>query len=542
MKSCSALALLCFCISASAVSPPLWSPDLGNGGYKNPVLFADYSDPDVIRVGDDFYLTASSFNCVPGLPILHSKDLVNWTIVGHAFQRFNYGNYDTPRHGNGVWAPSIRFHDGQFYIFYGDPDFGIFMARTANPAGPWQPLVRVREARGWIDCCPFWDDDGRAYLVHAFAASRAGFANVLHLNRMNPDGTSLLDDGKLIIDGTADGLTTLEGAKMYKRGAYYYILAPAGGVTGGYQMAFRSKDIYGPYEQKKVLAQGGTPINGPHQGGLVELKSGESWFMHFQDRGAYGRITHLEPVHWVGDWPLMGTNRDAQGLGEPVLTCKKPDVGQTFPIEVPQTSDDFDSANLGLQWQWQANPGDQWFSLAARPGWLRLNAVPMPAGATNHWLVPNMLLQKFPAEQFTVTARLDPSQLSPGDECALIIMGMDYSFLAVQKTADGCRLTRVTCRNANTGGKDIPESSSTITKADPIFLKVQIKPGAFCDFSYSSDGNQFTPIGTSFRARPGRWIGAKVGLFCVSPSASPSTGTADFDWLRIRICPVKARA
>ena len=376
------MTLLALCASATVLarSPALWSPDLGNGDYRNPVIFADYSDPDVIRVGDEFYLTASSFNCAPGLPILHSKDLVNWTIIGHALPRFNYGNFDVPQHGNGVWAPSLRFHNGQFYIYYGDPDFGIFMTQTTNPAGPWQPLVCVRPARGWIDCCPFWDDDGSAYLVHAFAASRAGFANVLHLNRMSPDGASLLDDGKLIIDGHAAGLTTLEGAKLYKRGDCYYILAPAGGVTGGYQMAFRSKNIYGPYEAKKVLAQGTTPINGPHQGGWVELKSGESWFLHFQDRGPYGRVTHLEPVQWVQDWPLMGTDQDGQGLGQPVLTFKKPDVGRPWPVTVPQTSDEFDSSDLGLQWQWQANPKDQWFSLTARPGWLRLNAVPMPAG------------------------------------------------------------------------------------------------------------------------------------------------------------------
>jgi beta-xylosidase len=397
-------------------------------------------------------------------------------------------------------------------------------------------LLQVRQARGWIDCCPFWDDDGAAYLVHAFAASRAGFANVLHLHRMSPDGTRLLDDGKLIIDGNATGLTTLEGAKMCKRGGYYYILAPAGGVTAGFQMAFRSRNIYGPYEQKKVLAQGGTPINGPHQGGLVELKSGESWFIHFPDRGPYGRITHLEPVHWVQDWPLMGTNQDAQGLGEPVLTCKKPDVGRAFPIQVPQTSDDFDSGALGLQWQWQANPKDQWFSLDARPGWLRLYAVPMPADASNHWLVPNLLLQKFPAEQFIAAAKLDTSHLSAGDEAGLIIMGMDYSYLAVRKAAAGCRLTTVACRNANNGGKDAPESSAD-SPGDVVFLRVTVKPGAACQFGCSFNGKDFTSIGGTFRARAGRWIGAKVGLFCLSNPGAPLSGSADFDWFRFEAGP-----
>lgn len=530
------MTLLALCASATVLarSPALWSPDLGNGDYRNPVIFADYSDPDVIRVGDEFYLTASSFNCAPGLPILHSKDLVNWTIIGHALPRFNYGNFDVPQHGNGVWAPSLRFHNGRFCIYYGDPDFGIFMTQTTNPAGPWQPLVCVRPARGWIDCCPFWDDDGSAYLVHAFAASRAGFANVLHLNRMSPDGASLLDDGKLIIDGRAAGLTTLEGAKLYKRGDCYYILAPAGGVTGGYQMAFRSKNIYGPYEAKKVLAQGTTPINGPHQGGWVELKSGQSWFLHFQDRGPYGRVTHLEPVQWVQDWPLMGTDQDGQGLGQPVLTFKKPDVGRPWPVTVPQTSDEFDSSDLGLQWQWQANPKDQWSSLTARPGWLRLNAVPMPPDATNLWLVPNLLLQKFPAEQFIVTARLDVSHLSNGDRAGLIIMGMDYSYLAVEKTAAGCRLARIVCRNANTGGRDNEESSAD-TVGDLVCLRARISPGAACEFAYSLDGREFRTAGRSFQARAGRWIGAKVGLFSLSQPANHSSGSADFDWFRFEI-------
>ena len=243
----------------AAKAKPVLSPNIGDGFYTNPVIFADYSDPDVIRVGDDFYLTASSFNCVPGLPILHSRDLVNWTIVGHAFPKFNYGNFDAPQHGNGVWAPSLRHHNGEFYIYYGDPDFGIFMAKTKNPAGPWEPLACVREAKGWIDCCPFWDDDGNAYLVHAFANSRAGISNILHLNRMSPDGKSLLDDGQLIIDGNARGLTTLEGAKMYKRNGYYYVLAPAGGVTGGYQMAFRSKIFTGRTNRNKFSPKAARP-------------------------------------------------------------------------------------------------------------------------------------------------------------------------------------------------------------------------------------------------------------------------------------------
>lgn len=275
----------------------MWTADLGNGTYRNPILYADYSDPDVIRVGGDFYMTASSFAHTPGLPILHSKDLVNWKLIGHAVDRLP-GEYDGPvRHGDGVWAPSIRYHDGKFWIFFSAPDEGIYMTTAADPAGPWSPLHLVKEAKGWIDPCPFWDEDGRAYLVHAFARSRSGIKHRLKMCGMKPDGTGLLDDGVIIFDGELDH-PTMEGPKMYKRNGYYYIFAPAGGVPTGWQTILRSRDVYGPYEDKIVLQQGSTETNGPHQGGYVELESGESWFIHFQDRDAYGRIVHLQPMRW----------------------------------------------------------------------------------------------------------------------------------------------------------------------------------------------------------------------------------------------------
>lgn len=401
------LSLWCGCASrpsASGCVSQVWVADQGDGTYRNPVLFADYSDPDIIRVGDDFYLTASSFNCVPGLPILHSKDLVNWEIIGHAIQRFDDKRFDLPQHGNGIWAPSIRYHDGWFWIFVGDPDAGILMTKAQDPAGPWSPLHVVKEGKGLIDTCPLWDDDGNAYLVHAWANSRAGINSILTVHRMSPDGTKLLDDGQMVYDGRNGVAPTLEGPKFYKRNGWYYILAPAGGVKPGWQLALRSKNAFGPYEAKRVLEQGSTKINGPHQGGWVELKSGESWFLHFQDLDAYGRVVHLNPVHWVDDWPLMGMDMDGNGVGEPVARYKKPGVGKIYPLVTPAESDEFDAATLGLQWQWQANPQENWSSLTAKPGWMRLNALAMPAEAKNLWTAPNLLLQKLPALAFVATA------------------------------------------------------------------------------------------------------------------------------------------
>jgi len=508
-----------------------YSPDNGDGTYDNPIIFADYSDPDVIRVNDDFYLTASSFSCFPGLPVLHSRDLVNWTIIGHAIETYPIDRFKTPLHGGGVWAPAIRFHGGWFYVFFGDPDFGLFMARTRNPAGPWEPLVRLKDAKGWIDPCPFWDDDGKAYLVHAFAGSRAGISNILYLHRMSPDGTHLFDEGKLLIDGNAAGFTTLEGPKLYKRNGFYFIMAPGGGVSAGYQIVFRSKNIYGPYESRVVLQQGDTPVNGPHQGAWVETQTSQSWFIHFQETLPYGRITHLQPVRWVDDWPVMGDN------GKPVLRYQKPDVGKSSPIAVPQTSDEFDEPKLGLQWQWWANYHDSWYSLTARRGFLRLYAVD---GFSSIPLFnrPNLLLQKFPAEKFSATACIDMSHLVDGDRAGLVVAGMLMAALQVQRDPRGLRIVRTTSLSTRPQGLrgdplTPPDSDDCAISVDgkTIFLRVNVDSGGRCTFSFSRDGEKFTDIGPEFKAVNDLWIGAKVGIFC-NGAISPD-GFIDIDWFRL---------
>ncbi len=505
-------------------------PDLGDGTFCNPIIHADYSDPDVIRVGDDFYLTASSFNCAPGLPILHSRDLVNWKIIGHVFQNYPFAEFSSPQHGNGVWAPSLRFHSGEFYVYFGDPDRGVFMAKAKNPAGPWSPLHCVREAKGWIDTCPLWDDDGQAYLVHAWAKSRSGIKSILTVNRMSADGTQLLDDGQTVFDGAAHH-PTIEGPKFYKRNGYYYIFAPAGGVKTGWQTVLRSKNVFGPYEDKIVLAQGSTEINGPHQGGWVETQTGESWFMHFQDRDAYGRIVHLQPMHWLNDWPVMGNTSNGDGRGEPVAICKKPDVSSQQPVTVPETSDEFNASKLALQWQWHANFSESWFSLSARPGWLRLFSIPSPANATNLWSVPNLLLQKFPALEFTVTTKLDFSRLAVGERAGLVVMGIDYACLAIERTVRGFHLTKSVCKDAPKGDEGILEAEIPVTDGS-IILRLKVGHGAVCNFSYSPDGEDFSEIGKPFTAREGKWIGAKLGLFCLSEKIEANAGHADFDWFR----------
>ncbi|MBN2545765.1 MAG: glycoside hydrolase 43 family protein [Spirochaetes bacterium] len=508
--------------------------DNNDGTYKNPVIFGDYSDPDAIRVKDDFYLVSSSFNCIPGLQILHSKDLVNWTIKGKIIDKLPpYDVYAKPRHGCGVWAPSIRYNNGEFYVYFADPDYGIYMSKTDDPFGNWEPLILVKEAKGRIDPCPIWDDDGSVYLVHAWAKSRAGFKNILTLNKMNKEGTKITDEGVIIFDGTITQ-PTIEGPKFYKKYGYYYIFAPAGGVVNGWQTVLRSRNIYGPYEEKVVLYQGNTGINGPHQGAWIELESGESWFLHFQSRGAYGRIVHLQPMFWMDNWPVIGLDSDNDNKGEPVLKYKKPDVGSSYPIAVPQNSDDFEENELGLQWQWHANHKESWMSLAEKRGCLRLYPYPVFKNFKNFWDVPNLLLQKFCSDFFIVTAKLTFYPYSEDEKAGLIIMGRDYSYLSLNKTdKNKMKLSHVVCIDAESGmiEKEIEE---IFLDTDTVCLRVKIMNDEECFFSYSTDDHCFNDLKMGFTAKKGNWIGAKVGLFCINFNKNQKrSGYADFDWFKV---------
>ncbi len=496
-----------------------WIADLGNGYYKNPVLYADYSDPDVIRVEDDFYMTASSFTYVPGLPILHSKDLVNWEIINYAARRLQ-PVYDTPQHGCGVWAPSIRYHDGRFYIYYGDPDLGIMMTSTNDIYGEWDPLTCVFEGRGYIDTCPLWDDDGRAYIVHGYANSRCGIKSKLGLFEMTPDGKRVISEDKIIFDGTISH-PTLEGPKFYKRNGYYYIMAPAGGVPTGWQTVLRSKSVDGPYEDRIVLRQGLTDINGPHQGGWVELENGESWFMHFQDVEVAGRIIHLQPVRWINDWPVMGENADDGLCGQPVMKHKKPGVGSEYPVTTIATSDDFSSDKLGLQWQWQANPGEGWSSLTDNPGHLRLFA--RARGAA--WELPNVLTQLWQAPSMTTTVKVDISKGTGDCKAALGVIGLKYGYIALRD--DGTVM--FVKGDSETGNGTAREEciAEKIITSTSAYLRTEVvaKQNAYTAkviCSYSHDGVHFHALG-EFMAKQGKWVGAKHAIFCEGEG-----GYADF--------------
>lgn len=525
--------LLVVSVKAQSVSK-VWVADNGNGTYHNPVLNADYSDPDVIRVGDDFYLVSSSFEDMPALPVLHSKDLVNWTIIGHALARLSpYEHFAVPRHGDGVWAPSLRYHNGEFYLYYPDPDYGIYLIKAKNAAGPWSEPILVQGGKGLIDPCPFWDDNGNAYLIHAWAGSRAGIKSILTIKKMSADGSKVLDDGVIVYDGHETD-PTIEGPKMYKRNGYYYILAPAGGVSTGWQLALRARNIYGPYERKVVMDQGSSTVNGPHQGAWVTTQTGEDWFLHFQDKGPYGRVVHLQPMKWQNDWPVIGADVKHEGKGEPVTVFKKPGVGKIWPIETPAESDEFNSNTLGMQWQWQANPQGTWSFMNTAKGVLRLYSVKQPDSSRNLWNVPNVLLQKLPAEQFMVTTKLSftPNPKLENEKAGLVVMGASYAALALKSKKDGIYLVYSFCKDA-IKGKEGTDSVIGKISDGTVYLRMKMVDEAKCLFSYSTDGRNFTGIDHFFRAEAGKWKGAKMGLFCIRNEQTNDSGYADVDWFRI---------
>ena len=528
-------ALLPLMVSAQYRSE-VWSPDNGDGTYTNPVINADYSDPDVCvgPSGEDYYLTASSFQCIPGLPILHSKDLVNWEIVSYALTELYEGydnlkaHFNKPQHGNGVWAPSIRYHNGEYYIYWGDPDFGVFMVKTKDPAGKWEKPVCVISGQGYIDTTPLWDEDGRCYLVNGWANSRSKFASVLTVRELSADGTRAIGQPVIVFDGNGTENRTCEGPKFYKRDGWYWIMCPAGGVPTGFQLAMRSKSPYGPYEHKIVLAQGKTAINGPHQGAWVHTKYNEDWFLHFQDKEAYGRVVHLQPVDWSTGWPIMGHK------GEPVVTHKKPQSSSNVIVN-PVESDEFDTPKMGKQWQWHANY-DEKFGMPTAFGTFRIYTYKMSENWKSFWEIPNLLLQKTPADKFTVTTKLRMTSKADGQFGGLVMMGLNYSALVVRRMGDQFQLVQMTCMAAEVLATLAPTAADKIAYKpgihEDIYLRLYVDNSKL-RFAYSLNGKKFKDCGTEFQMKEGKWIGAKFGFVAAETNAKADRGWVEADWIRI---------
>ncbi|UQZ37398.1 beta-xylosidase [Paenibacillus sp. PK3_47] len=472
--------------------------DLGNGYYRNPVLNMDVSDPDVIRVEDDFYMVCSDFHFM-GMQVYHSRDLVNWRLLGKIYDRLEIDPaYDEMRaYAKGSWAPALRYHNGRYYVYFCTPDEGLYMSSAADPAGPWEPLHEVVRVSGWEDPCPFWDEDGQAYLGHSTVG-----AGPIIVHRMSADGRELLDDGIIVYVGKI-----AEGTKIYKRQGYYYFVIPEGGVETGWQTVLRSRSMYGPFERKVVLRQGATKINGPHQGALVELKSGETWFLHFQSAGALGRVCHLQPVRWEEDWPVIGA------AGEPVELYAKPGVAEGCEPMLPAASDDFAGPELALQWQWNHNPADGHWSLGGTG--LRLDALEAPGLLEAR----NTLTQKIIGPRGTVCTRLSVADMKPGQFAGLAFLcAREENWIGAAAEPDGIYLRAVTGGTVYHGPK---LTGDTLGLGSVIDLDGETR-------LFFSPGEGWISFGGPCRMTSGFWKGARVALF--SYTAGGSGGSAGFHW------------
>lgn len=512
----------------------LWCADLGDGRYQNPVLFCDYSDPDAVYVDGVYYMTASTFNYVPGLPILTSTDLVNWELKNYALPAIPVARYALPCHAQGVWAPAIRYHDGFFYIYFGMPDEGIFMVRAKDALGTWDAPVCVLAGKGLIDPCPYWDEDGNAYVVHGYAKSRIGFKSFLGLFPMHPDGTHAIGVDRILYDGRATQMT-IEGPKVETRGGFVYIWAPAGGVATGWQTVLRAKTIHGPFEERIILRQGDSPTNGPHQGALLSTHDGEDWFIHFQSRGGYGRIVHLQPVHWTDDgWPVAGEVTDDPTCGQPVLVHKKPALPASLPRSL-QASDDFSSTTLALQWQFMGNPREEFYSLTARPHHLRLHAIPMPMDTPLLlWHCPQVLSQKFVCPQFVAQVTMNFSHLAQDEQAGLALLGGEYAYLAVRREGEALLLCFVTSKAQGNTQTETLQWKSPLPHSTSLQLRMHVMPDAaqkngITHFSFRLEGEDaWQTLDFSVTAAQHTWVGSRIALFSMPLAASTAIGYADF--------------
>ncbi|MDR2562839.1 MAG: glycoside hydrolase 43 family protein [Prevotellaceae bacterium] len=521
----NALVCTALCCSLSAVAlPPSemiteetvdiprhpWGDD-GKGRYINPVLNADYSDPDLIRMGEKYYMVCSDFHFM-GMPILESDDLINWRIIAQIYSSIDFAEYyRMERYGGGSWAPAIRWHKGLYYVYFCTPNEGLFVSTAEDVAGPWSPLYNVVNISGWEDPCPLWDDDGQAYL----GRSQLGGGPII-LHKMSVDGKKLLDDGTTIYTGP-----TAEGTKLFKKDGYYWISIPEGGVSTGWQTVMRAKNIYGPYEKRVVLEQRDSPINGPHQGAFIDTPSGEWWFCHFQSRDPLGRVMHLQPVEWpANDFPRVGVEINANGTGKPVASWQKPSINKDVEIHKPQSSDEFSSTEKGLQWQFNHNPVDSAWSLVERPGYLRLKALKADRLRTSK----NALSQKVTGFYARISTELDCSNLSEGQRAGLLCTGHQYRAIGVERR----------------GGKnfiytEIDGNINQFISIDQnIVYLTALADGYNNDFllSYSLNNTTFIPCGRGFPLYSGDWKGARVGVFTYN--TENSTGIADFNWFRYK--------
>lgn len=506
----------------TAQAQQCWTPDNGDGTFTNPLMWGDWPDPDVIRVGDDFYMVSTSMHYVPGSPIVKSKDLVNWEMVGYAVDRYD----EDPRYDlkggslylNGSWANSIRHHNGKFYVAFctpygqGTKDGHFSVCEAEKPEGPWKRTIFPEYL---YDPGLFFDDDGRVYVAHG--------QGTLYITELNADVKSVKSKAVKVWEGgfkdskTLGGGFGMEGAHMYKINGKYYITCPAGG-TGGWQICLRSDNIHGPYEHKLIMDDDSSyPGNGLHQGGMVQLKNGDWWFIIMQDRGAIGRVPYLVPVKWVDGWPMLGSN------GKDAITYQKPNVGKTHSITSPATTDEFNKKKLGLQWQWNHNPDPDKWSLKENPGSMRIKA----SLAKDLKNARNTLTQRVQGSNSEGTVELDVKGLKDGNVAGFGVFQLPYAYVAVEQEGQN---RKIIMYNDDKVVETVPGNFT----GDKLWIRARVTDKDFtARFYYSTDGKDFTPIGNVLKMALGLpWTANRFALFNYTTKEAGDGGSADFNWFR----------
>ena len=512
--------------------------DQGDGTYKNPILNADYPDVDVEQLGDTYYMISSKQHMSPGMVILQSKDMVNWMTIGHVWDtlcwdpKYNWDRMDGYRYG--VWAGDLAYHDGQWYCYQIDTTNGLYMSSAPNIRGPWtEPHLMLKKTR-WTDPAVYWDGEARhAYLVCNFGRAGKKKGNQLRLFKMSWDGRELLDEGKVIHTDLG-----AEAAKIYRIDGRWYIFFaqwfrpdprwpndPAADTGDRKQMVLRSKtdSIYGPYDLKVVYERGNGVIRSCSQGALMKAPDGKWWYTHqlIQNIRApfQGRPQMLQPVVWIAGWPMIGKDIDGDDIGEPILGGRKPING--FPINAPQTDDEFTSDKLGPQWEWNHNPRNDRWSLTERPGWLRLKAS-VPVGKGEFWGACNTISQRIMGTgKGTIVTKLDLSGMKPGQQAGFVRFSSIYHLFGARMNIHGEKQLYV---NAN--GK---VQTGPVISSDFLWIRT-VNEGNQANFAYSTDGESFARFGPEFTIKFGNWCGDRVGFYCWNDNTA--AGYVDIDYFR----------
>jgi beta-xylosidase len=508
-KTLLAIIFLSFSTPMTAIAQQMQS-DNGDGTYTNPVIYSDFPDPDVIRVDSTYYMVSTTMFIFPGVTILKSYDLVNWEYCSNAVQRFDFSScYNLAgcnRYSHGQWATSLKYKNGRYYLLFITLDEGGFLCTATKPEGPWQ-IKKL--PRGFYDPGLFFDDDGKIYVGHG--------NGTIHVTELGTNFVAKGSDTKVF---TGDIRSGLEGTHVYKINGYYYLYCTYGGGDG-FQVALRSRNIYGPYEEKIVIRDNGNLGTGIHQGALIETQTGEWWSVIFQDGGAFGRFPTLQPVTWQDDWPMLGVN------GKGVVTYKKPNVGREYPITTLPTSDEFDDTALGMQWGWNHNPDSTKWSLTQNPGYLRLTTAKVVSDLRN---ARNTLTQRIFAYYSrsiptTATTKVDVDNMQDGDVAGLAVFQDPYAFIAIKKT-NGIKYA-VMVNN----GRAI---DSAVVNASAVFLRASANYGnSRASFAYGFDNQSFKKLGNDLAMAFNLSIftGNKFCLFNYPTIATG--GYVDFDYFRI---------